>query len=318
MHPSTSMIFPSFKKPPLATQNIGNKREEHYVDLKVCHSIDGESECELWGVVELISWNSDESWRGNMVRDKKFVQYSIIIPAYNEVKRASRSLPKIVRWLALQGEPCEIILVDDGSVDGTFETATQVFHEAAKETPGAREIRWRPVRLPKNRGKGHAVREGMLHARGHYCLFTDIDLSTPIEEAARFFALLRAGEVDVVAGSRHAEGSQVQRQGWLRQVMGWVFRKLVMAFTGLNIVDTQCGFKAFTYWGQRQIFTRLCTDGFAFDVEVLFLAKKLNLRTREVGVIWVNDKDTRVRLISSSISMIRDTTAIKKRFSKAA
>ncbi|HEV8254264.1 MAG TPA: dolichyl-phosphate beta-glucosyltransferase, partial [Vicinamibacteria bacterium] len=206
---------------------------------------------------------------------------SVVIPAYNEAERLPRSLARIVEFLRGWGGSYEVVVVDDGSTDGTAariaESALVVRHDA-------------------NRGKGHAVRTGMLRARGRRRLMTDADLSTPIEELPRLMARLDEG-FGVVIASRAMEASRIEvRQPWYREGMGRLFNVFVRLIALPGLKDTQCGFKLFTAEAAADAFGPARLDGFSFDVETLFIAKKRGHRIAEVPVVWRNDAATRVGL----------------------
>jgi len=214
---------------------------------------------------------------------------SIVVPAYNEAARLPSSLGPICEYLERRcGQRCEVIVVDDGSTDRTVEVA-----ERGLVALGSRG---RVLRHFTNRGKGAAVRTGMLAARGELVLFTDADLSTPIEEIEKLERAIAAG-AEIAIGSRAVDRRTVERrQPWARDMMGRVFNLVVRLFAVRGIKDTQCGFKLFTREAARLIFERTRIDGFGFDVEVLALAQRLGLSIAEVPVRWLNNADTRVRL----------------------
>jgi dolichyl-phosphate beta-glucosyltransferase len=211
-------------------------------------------------------------------------EVSVVIPAYNEAARLPRTLERVSRFLS--GRPHEIVVVDDGSTD---ETAT-----AARAAAGPGLVL---LRHEDNRGKGYAVRRGMLAARGQRRLMTDADLSTPIEELARVEACLDAG-YDVAIGSRAMPGAQVEvRQPWYRENVGRLFNVFVRILAVPGLLDTQCGFKLFSARAADAVFGAARLDGFSFDVEALFIARQLGYRVAEVPVVWRNDTATRVGLL---------------------
>lgn len=208
---------------------------------------------------------------------------SVVIPAFNEAARLPPTLRQIA--LALGTRPHEIIVADDGSFDGTAE------HALALGLPGLRVLR-----SEHNRGKGDAVRRGMLAARGARRLMTDADLSTPIADLDRLDARLDAG-ADVAIGSRAVSGAQVEvHQSRYREAMGRAFNACVRALLLPDLHDTQCGFKLWTAAAAERAFACSRLDGFGFDVEVLYVARRAGLRIDEVGVTWRNDAATRVTL----------------------
>jgi dolichyl-phosphate beta-glucosyltransferase len=211
-------------------------------------------------------------------------ELSVVIPAYNEAARLPRTIERVQAFLA--GRPHEIVVVDDGSTDGTVEAAQAAAREALVV-----------LRNEGNRGKGYAVRRGMLAARAPRRLMSDADLSTPIEELGRLEPWLEKGH-DVAIGSRALAGSRVEiRQPWYRENMGRVFNVCVRALAVPGVRDTQCGFKLFTARAAEAVFAAARLDGFSFDVEALFIARQLGYRIAEVPVVWRNDAATRVGLL---------------------
>ena len=212
---------------------------------------------------------------------------SIIIPAYNEEKRLPAALEQVIAYLSTGAwDFAEVVVVDDGSVDGTVRVAEKM-HERYPEL--------RVLRNPGNRGKGYAVRHGMLECRGEWALFTDADLSAPIKELDK---LWRAGgneAAQVVIGSRALDRRLIGvHQSWFRENAGRVFNLMMRIITGLPFHDTQCGFKLFEAAAAREIFRRQTLDGFGFDVEVLFIARRLGYRAIEVPVRWNDVEGTKV------------------------
>jgi len=213
------------------------------------------------------------------------VALTVVIPAYNEERRIGASLERMVDYLARGPASCELIVVDDGSADGT----AQVVTAAAQDNPCIRL-----VRNERNRGKGRAVARGMLEARGEALVFSDADLSTPIEELDRMLPLLEDHDV-VFASRRLAESSIEVRQSRLREFAGRVFHLLVRLIALPGVRDSQCGFKLFRAEAARFLFSRLTVDGWAFDVEILGLAQKSGMRIIETPVTWRNSADSKVR-----------------------
>jgi dolichyl-phosphate beta-glucosyltransferase len=232
-------------------------------------------------------------------------ELSIIIPAFNEERRLPRGLAKIRDYLAtrnLVGGQVEIIVVDDGSSDRTAAIA----EEASRELPALRLVLNR-----ENRGKGYSVRRGVLEARGRIALFTDADLSAPIEEADKLLAAIEAGN-DVAIGSRAIDRSLIfVRQARLRELAGMIFNGFVRLFTGLSFQDTQCGFKAFVRERSLIVFEQQRIEGFGFDPEILFLAKRHGLRAVEIPVRWAHDPATKVHVVRDSLLMFLDLVYIR-------
>ncbi|HUA60558.1 MAG TPA: dolichyl-phosphate beta-glucosyltransferase [Verrucomicrobiae bacterium] len=213
---------------------------------------------------------------------------SIIIPAFNEEKRLSSTLTTVQSFLrAGSWEFCEIVVVNDGSRDRTAEIA----HAAGV----------RVVDNPGNRGKGYSVRHGMLEAAGDWALFSDADLSAPIEELEKLWAAVEREDAQAAIGSRALDRSLIGvHQPAFRENMGRVFNFLMRLETGLPFRDTQCGFKLFQTSAAREIFKRQRLDGFGFDVEVLFIAKRLGYRTLEVAVRWNDVLGTKVSMLAGA------------------
>ena len=230
---------------------------------------------------------------------------SIVIPAYNESQHIGPTLEAITAYLAQHAVDAEILVVDDGSTDDTASIVAQFAQGRAAVRLLAHE---------GNRGKGHAVRRGVLAARGDIVLFCDADGSTPIEEAPKLLALLDAGQTDVAIGSRELPGSELVRpQPWFRRAMGWVFRNLVRLLVIRGFRDTQCGFKAFRRDAAHDVFGRQSIDRFGFDVEVLFIARRLGYRITEVPVRWQDCRDSKVRPVLDSLRMLGDLFRIRFR-----
>ncbi len=222
-------------------------------------------------------------------------ELTVVLPAYNEAARLEASLASIRLYLDSFEGSTELIVVDDGSTDGTADLA----HRLLDGSPDARVLQ-----LAENCGKGAAVRAGMLAAHGRHVLFSDVDLSTPIRDEAGLRAALAAG-ADVAIGSRAEANSQItRRQNIVRESMGRIFNLFVRLLRLSDIHDTQCGFKMLTLDAARKIFPRTRVQGFAFDVEVLFLARMLGLRIDVVPVEWKNHPASRVQMIRDSVRMI--------------
>ena len=228
--------------------------------------------------------------------------YSVVIPAYNESDRIRPTLDEIIRHAQEQNWDAEILVVDDGSRDDTAE----IVRAYSREHPQIQLIQ-----NPGNRGKGFSVRNGMLHARGDICLFTDADLSSPIAEAEKLFDAIRHG-ADIAIGSRWLRAElQTERQPLYRQVFGRIFNLLLRLVLGLHFVDTQCGFKAFRREAAQRIFPLLKIERWGFDPEILFLARRLGLRTVEVPVIWAHSEGTRLHPFRDGMRMFVDVIRIR-------
>ena len=226
---------------------------------------------------------------------------SVVIPAYNEERRIGRSLERVVAYLGEQRWRSEILVVIDGSRDRTAEIVRRV----------ATDMPVRVLDSGVNRGKGSCVRRGMLEARGDLRVFSDADLSTPIEEVERLAASVTSG-YDVAIGSRHLPGSRVEvRQPWWRQMMGRAFNACTRRLVMTGVRDTQCGFKLFSADAARHIFPRQRIDHFGFDVELLWIARRLGLRVAEIPVTWVDDRRSTVRPISDAARMLVDLVRIR-------
>jgi glycosyltransferase involved in cell wall biosynthesis len=237
--------------------------------------------------------------------NEQLPELSIIIPAYNEEKRLERTLDCIRGYFArtpMKLRGMEIIVVDDGSTDGT----ANLVRRCMQAMPSVRL-----VSNLVNRGKGYSVRRGMLEARGRVALFTDADLSAPIEESQKLLTAIDAGN-DVAIGSRAMDRSLIDvHQSRFREMAGVIFNRFVRLFTGLPFHDTQCGFKAFLRERCAIVFKQQRIEGFGFDPEVLFLARRHGLRSAEVAVRWSHDAATRVHMLHDSLRMFVDLIVIR-------
>ncbi len=205
---------------------------------------------------------------------------SIVVPAFNEAARLEQSLRKIVEYLRERREASEVLVVDDGSQDNTAAIAREVAGESAP-------VSVRVIRYDENRGKGYAVRLGLLEAQANVVLFSDADLSTPITETPRLIDPIRNGEFDLTFGSRALDRKLIGvHQPWRREQGGRVFNLIVRIATGLPFWDTQCGFKAFRMSVCRPLIEAAQIDRFGFDVELIYLAHLAQLRLREIPVRW--------------------------------
>jgi dolichyl-phosphate beta-glucosyltransferase len=228
--------------------------------------------------------------------------YSIVIPAYNEGTRLGATLEKILAYVRQQGWDAEVIVVNDGSRDNT----AGLVREFAEKNPIVRL-----VENPGNRGKGYSVRHGMLKARGDVVVFSDADLSSPIEEMPKLLDALSQG-ADIAIGSRWLRAElQTQRQSVHRQIFGRVFNLLMRMILGLKFKDTQCGFKAFTRQAAQTILPLQRIERWGFDPEILFLARKFGLRVKEVAVHWGHSGDTRIHPVLDGARMFQEMLRVR-------
>jgi len=226
---------------------------------------------------------------------------SIVVPAYNEARRIRGTLERLCHFKGTETYSIELIVVDDGSTDQTVETVS--------EFPAIRL-----VRNDRNHGKGFTVRHGVLEARGEYVLFTDADLSTPIEEVDKLLSALQSSGADAAMGSRALNRELIGiHQPWFRDMAGRFFNLLVRAFTGLKFHDTQCGFKLFKRKSTRRAFEMMQVEGFGFDPELLFLIQRQGGKVVEVPVRWDDHPATKVRFLRDSTQMFFDLMAIRWR-----
>ena len=235
---------------------------------------------------------------------------SLIIPAYNEEKLIGDSLTKVTAYLETMEYSYEVILVDDGSRDSTVEIASAW---SKGDTAAGLKGEVRVLENVRNRGKGFSVRKGFLEARGEFALFSDADLSTPVEDSAKLLAYAKEG-FDVAIGSRALKESQIElHQPWWRELMGKSFNAIVQLLAIKGIKDTQCGFKCFSKKAYHEVFSRQTIDGFGFDVEALFIAKKHGFKIIEVPVKWENRIESRVNPILHPIQMFFELLLIRFR-----
>ena len=227
---------------------------------------------------------------------------SVVIPAFNEESRISDTLSQVVEYLSAQTYEWEVVVANDGSTDRTAQLVARV----SLEHPTVRI-----VDLP-HRGKGWAVKNGMLAARGEYRVFCDADLSVPITQVERLLPP-NGPRCDIVLGSREAPGAERVGEPSSRHLMGRVFNFLVsrLAIPGLD--DTQCGFKCFRSWAAQELFTKQTMDGFSFDVELLYLARQHGLTFTEVGIDWYYQPQSKVRRVQDSLAMTIDLIKIRWR-----
>ena len=232
---------------------------------------------------------------------------SVVIPCFNEERRIGSSLRKIVEFFSGRAEPWEVIVVDDGSSDGTSDTIRHGF---------AGESRVRLIRHETNSGKGFAVRAGALAAAGDLVLMSDADLSTPIAEVAALEAKASEG-FDLVVGSRVVRGARISTpQPLQRRLSGWVFRKLVRGLGLCSVEDTQCGFKLMRRPAIDGVLRQIETEGFAFDVELIARAERAGLRVAEMPITWHDAEGSKVRLFPDALNMAVDLLRLRGRLSR--
>jgi len=238
------------------------------------------------------------------------IDLSIVIPAYDEQDRLGDSVRKILGYLSTEKLAGELIVVDDGSSDKT----ARIAEEAGAEFPGA-EVN--VIRYEQNRGKGYAVKTGLLAARGDVALFSDADLSTPIDEMHKLIDPIRSGEFDVTFGSRALDRSLIStHQPWVREQGGRVVNLIIKTMSGLRFLDTQCGFKAFNMEKFRPLLDVMRIDRFGFDVEFLFVANYHKLRLKEIPVRWANVEGSKVSVVRDTRRMFGELAQIRRNTKK--
>jgi dolichyl-phosphate beta-glucosyltransferase len=226
---------------------------------------------------------------------------SIVIPAYNEGSRLPRTFPSIMRYLEALSFSYEVIVVDDGSTDGTGRIVLEM---------AAADPRVTLITHEANQGKGKAVQTGMLAARGDYIIFTDADLSTPIEMVESFVAHMANG-CDIVVGNRRMKESRLEiRQTRLREFLGRVFTRLTRLVLGSEVSDQTCGFKGFTRRAAAEVFRRQRIADWAFDAEILHIASRLGLKIRQQPVVWRDDAKSKVRVGRACVKSLTSLVAI--------
>ena len=232
---------------------------------------------------------------------------SLIIPAYNEGVRIGPGLKAIAEYAAANRLSLEVIVVDDGSTDDTATLAGALLRSAP-------HVSGRVIQLPRNRGKGYAVRAGLTAARAPYAVFSDADLSTPIEELPRLLSTLQSGDADVAFGSRALDRSLIGvRQSRFRELAGRAFNVVLRIATALPFMDTQCGFKAFRMSVCRPLIEAGTIDGFGFDIELLYEAHRTGLRIREIPVRWNHRDGSKVNMLRDGLRMLRDIYTVRLR-----
>ena len=233
-------------------------------------------------------------------------EISIVIPAYDEAARISHPLERIFDYLKTEKIRGEVIVVDDGSKDDTAGVAESVFQNN-------RELDARVISYEPNRGKGYAVRQGLRDARANITLFSDADLSTPIEEMNKLVRPIQLGDVDVTFGSRAIDRSLIgTHQPWRREQGGKVMNLIIRKMSRLDFADTQCGFKAFNMVKFRPLLDVMTVDRFGFDVEFLFVAKYHGLRLKEIPVRWNNVEGSKVSVFRDTGRMFTELSQIRR------
>ncbi len=231
---------------------------------------------------------------------------SIVIPAFDESERLGDSIRRILSFIKRENLAAELIVVDDGSSDQTAEVA----EKTCAEFP---ELSTKVIHYEENRGKGYAVKIGLLAAKGEVAIFSDADLSTPIEELYKLVKPVQDGEYDVTFGSRALDRSLIgTHQPWRREQGGKVFNLIVRTLTGLPFWDTQCGFKAFNMQKFRPLLDLMTIDRFGFDVEFLYLANYKGLRLKEIPVRWDHCEGTKVSVFRDSQRMFNEVRQIRR------
>ncbi len=225
-------------------------------------------------------------------------EVSIIIPAFNEERRLARTLPEVASFMDRRPGRFELIVVDDGSTDGTFVAAREILRSRSDA---------RVIRYVRNQGKGFAVRTGVLESRGGVILFMDADLSTPLAEIDKGLSFLAEGYAVAIGSRAHPNARIEKRQPLYRRLGARVFKKMIYAWLGLReFQDTQCGFKLFKREAALALFSSQRVRGFMFDIEILCRARRAGLRVKEYPVAWANDPDSRLRVVSDSLRMLKD------------
>lgn len=251
-----------------------------------------------------MAYSNYQRWKTTLISNAAAPYLSVIIPAYNEAERIVPSIGAIASHICDLGFDWELIIADDGSKDATV---------ALVEGLGL--VNARVLKAPKNGGKGSAVKRGMLAARGQYRLFADADNSTPIEEVTRLLAKIDGSQTpryDIAIGSRAAEGAQESNKSLLRRIFSGGLRMMVKHVLGINVRDTQCGFKLYTAEAAVRLHKAQTMMGFSFDLEVLYLAAKYGYKVAEVPVAWVDAPGSKVNPTKEAKRFIKDMAAIKR------
>ena len=233
----------------------------------------------------------------------EYPKYSIVIPAYNERLRIIATLDAVVACVRRERWDAEVIVVNDGSTDETADLVRDFMRNAP-------EVRL--MENPSNRGKGYSVRNGLVHAQGNIVMFTDADLSAPIDEADRLFAAIEQDGADIAIGSRWlATSRQTHRQPLYRQFFGRCFNALTRMVMRLPYADTQCGFKAFTRDAAQTVFQLQTIERWGFDPEILFIARKRRFKVKEVPVSWAHDARSRISYLRDGLQMLKELAIVR-------
>lgn len=254
------------------------------------------------------SLSAVDQWIDRQSTVEARIDRSIVIPAYNEEWRLPATLVDMIDYFDARGDSYELVVVDDGSSDNTV-GIVEKFRRIRSQV--------RLIRLPRNYGKGHAVRTGILNARGVYILFADADGSTPIKEIERLEARLDSGD-DIAFGSRALRSEETNvKTVWYRKLLGRTFNLVVNSYLLPGIADTQCGFKMFKRPSALYLFSRAKADGFSFDLEILYLARRSGQKLAEVPVNWTNVAGSKVNLVLDALRMLRDMFIFRFRHHRA-
>ncbi len=250
----------------------------------------------------MVSDNSGKEQESSLVNTNPDI--SVVIPAYNESHRLPKTIRAVQEHLVSQNLSYEILVVDDGSEDNTTQTVQNLQNQITGLSVITNE---------RNSGKGFSVRRGMLAAEGHLVLMMDADLSAPMDELDKLIPLVRDGHCDIAIGSRALKTSQIEKhQPIYREPLGYIYNDIIQILLFKGIEDTQCGFKLFRRQVVEDVFNRATrVNGFAFDVEVLFVARKLGYRIAEIPIRWCNDPETRVKIIKHGFQMLKDLFRIR-------
>jgi len=232
---------------------------------------------------------------------------SIVIPAYNESQKIQLDIQTAAEFLQKEGLSGEIIVVDDGSTDHT--------EKKAQTTPLPKDIILQVIHTEENRGKGHAIRSGMIKTQGDYCMFADSGYCVPYENVQAGLSMIQNGECEIAHGSRKMQGCHIiKKQNLYRRMCSGMFHWMVIYAMNISreYTDTQCGFKVYRGDIARNLYSQCIIDGFMFDIETIVRAEKMGYRIREFPVEWTNDRDSRLSPVRSFRSVLKELIAIKQ------